>query len=884
MSLAAGTMLGPYEILEAIGAGGMGEVYRARDTKLNRDVAIKVLLQAVANDAERLARFQREAQILASLNHPNIAHIHGLEESEGVRALVMELVEGPTLADRIAQGPIALADAIAIAKQIADALEAAHDQGVIHRDLKPANVKVREDGTVKVLDFGLAKAFEPAASSSRTAMNSPTLTAATMHGEILGTAAYMSPEQARGKAVDKRADIWAFGCVLYEMLTGKRMFQGEDTTDILVEVIKSEPDWDALPAETPFLIRRLLRHCVTKDHRQRLGDIRDARIELSEAQNAPAMDGGAAQPARNTGRERLAWIAAAVFGLTGVPVLALFGMGVIHVRETPAETPVVRFTLAFPEGAAPGRPVISPDGRRLVFANASTGLWVRALDALPFQLLPGTTGAVSPFWSPDSKNVGFFADGKLKKVDLVGGPALTLCDALNLRGGAWSPTGVIVFAPSVAGALQKVSAAGGIPASATAIGDTTDEVSHRWPQFLPDGRHFVYASQTPSGSFVIFVASLDSPSGTPLGPANSDAGYAAPGFLVFMSGTTLMRRPFDATRLRFTGDAAPVAEGVGVSANGGALFSVSSTGVLVYTTASATEKRRVVWVDRQGAVTPLPLTPDTYGEPSLSPDGRRIAMAKTDASGSHIWVYDIERGTQGKRTFEGVNAFPLWSPDGQFLTFSRGVGMVGPLMRVRADGTGQPEALVTDAQRPGLKVATSWSADGQLLAFLSARDMFVRDAKGAVQPVLATPAYETEGRFAPGGHWLAYRSDESGRSEVYVQSYPTGGGKWQISVDGGAQPMWAPGGAELFYKSQNKMMVVAVEAGATFSVGSPKVLFEMPMPERTPTDPARYVVTPDAKRFLVLTTAGDDAGKVSAPQINVVLNWPATVTSKAATK
>jgi Tol biopolymer transport system component len=817
------------------------------------------------------------------LNNSNIAHIHGFEDSNGIRALVLELVEGPTLADRIAQGPIPVDEALRIAKQVADALEAAHDSGIVHRDLKPANIKVRPDGTVKILDFGLAKALDSGPTSSADAMNSPTFTGhETRMGVILGTAAYMAPEQAKGRAVDKHADIWAFGVVLFEMLTATRAFAGDDVSETVAAVIKSDPDWTALPADTPFLIRRLLRHCLVKDPRQRLGDIRDARLEIAETlAGTPAQS----QPLSRqvTRRERLAWIAAAVFGIAMIAVAMLFALGAIRLREPFAPKPVVRFTITAPAGSvATGAPVISPDGRRIVFVataqNRSVALWVRALDSVTAQPLAGTEGAFGPFWSPDSRSIGFFTGSALKKIDVAGGPAVTVCDAPTGFGGTWSSGGTILFAPEASSGLRRVSAAGGPSTAVTSVTESA-EVSHRWPQFLPDGNHFLYLSTvTPGLSNGIFLSSLDSPNTRRLLlTTDSRASYAAPGVVLFVRGTALMRQPFDTVRLELTGDAVPVADTVGVIPGGDASFSAADNEILVYGGAAAQLIRRLVWVDRRGGVTPLNLPPGRYSDPSLSPDGRFVAFTISDPTGDHIWVYDIERGTLGKRTFEGANGFPIWTRDGRYLVFSRaGRAALGTLVRVPADGSGRPEPLVTDALHPGAKVATSWSSDGRLLAFQNGQDIVVRDADGKMHDAVATTAYEREGRFAPDSRWMAYRSNETGRDEVYVQSYPPGKGKWQISNDGGAQPVWGPDGRELFYKNGNRMMVVNVEAGDTFTAGTPRVLFEMPFAERQTGDPSRFTVSPDAKRFLVTTTVGS-AEAPASPPFQVVINWPELV-------
>ena len=877
MSLATGTKLGSYEILGPLGAGGMGEVYRAHDTKLKRDVALKVLPDSFASDPDRLARFTREAQTLASLNHPNIAHVHGLEESEGVTAIVMELVEGDDLSQRIARGAIPLEEALPIAKQIAEALEAAHEQGIIHRDLKPANIKVRPDGTVKVLDFGLAKALDANASgATANAMASPTFTtpAMTQAGVILGTAAYMSPEQARGRIVDKRADIWAFGAVLYEMLTGSRAFPGEDVSDTLAAVLRGEPDWARLPATLSPALGTYIRRCLHKDQRQRIHDIADVRLALEGAFETAVPQATAPNPTAAP-RGRLAWMIA--LGVAAVLIAALAVPALRHLREAPPlEPPVTRFTIAPPDGVTvTSAPMISPDGTRVVFAGGGA-LFVRPLDALAAQRLPGTEGAGFPFWSPDSRSIGFFASGKLKKVDVAGGPPVTICDAGgDAMGGAWSRTGMIVFAQNGVAGLQQVSAAGGTPALATILDAATHATSHRWPQFLPDGEHFLFLNVAAPGSTSIAVTSLGSKTSTLLVLTDAAAAYAPPGALLFLRGTTLMRQPFDTAGLRLTGDAAPVAEDVGRFRSTPA-FSVSHTGVLAYSTGQAAANRRLVWVDRRGSSTPLALPPGAYDSPALSPDGQHIALIVCDATGSHLFVHDIARKTLEKRTFEGTdNTLPLWTRDGTFLTFSRSES--SSLMRVRADGSGTAEQLVSDAQLPGTKVATSWSPDGRLLAFQSGQpgDVVVRDAEGKLHPTLTTSAGEREGRFSPDGRWLAYRSNETGRWEVYVQSYPPGNGKWQISTDGGGggQGMWAPTGRELFYKSGNRMMVVDVELGATFKPGTLRVLFEMPLPERAPDDPDRFGVAPDAQRFLVLTTATGEKGPVSTPPITVVLNW-----------
>jgi hypothetical protein len=606
MSLGPGARLGPYEVISAIGAGGMGEVYRARDTKLGRDVALKIISDAFALDPDRLARFKREAQVLASLNHPNIAAIH---------ALVLELVEGPTLADRIAQGPIPLDDALSIARQIADALEAAHEHGIVHRDLKPANIKLRPDGTVKVLDFGLAKAMHPAPTSD--VSQSPTITspAMTRMGVILGTAAYMSPEQAKGRPADKRSDIWAFGCVLYEMLTAKRPFDGEDVSDTLAFILTKDPDWSALPPSTPAAVRRLLRRCLDKSAKERLRDISDARLEIKEALTAPPGEATVATSApvkaRRTAR---VWPATAAALL--LTTLA-FAAAVVYLIRSTGNEAVVRFTVSPPEktafsfsvagagGSVAFNSAISPDGRKMIFtiqdAAGKVLLWVRPVDSLAAQPLPGTDDPTLPFWSPDSRFVGFFAGGKLKKIDVTGGPPLTLCDAPSARGGAWNRDGVIVFAPSITSPLSRVSAAGSEPVAVTKL--QSGQTYHRSPSFLPDGRHFVYLARGESPG--VFVSSLDSTDATRLLSADTQASYTPPGYLLFVRQGTLLAQPFYANKLQLAGEPFPVAERVVAdTASGLAAFSVSENGALTYRTGSTTttgDDWQMAWLDRQGS-------------------------------------------------------------------------------------------------------------------------------------------------------------------------------------------------------------------------------------------------------------------------------------------
>jgi Tol biopolymer transport system component len=873
MRLQPGTLVGGYEVVSALGAGGMGEVYRARDTKLKRDVALKVLSADVAESRERILRFQREAEVLASLNHPNIAHLHGLVESEGVTALVMELVEGEDLAQRLKRGPIPIDEALAIARQIAEALETAHEQGIIHRDLKPANIKVRSDGVVKVLDFGLAKALDPtlSAASNHSLANSPTFTspAATMHGVVLGTTAYMSPEQARGKPVDKRTDVWAFGVVLFEMLTARRPFDGETVSDSVAAILKTDPEWSALPADTPFLIKRLLRHCLNRDPRERLGDMRDARIEIAEAHTT-------AQPGEISATRhssRAAWLVSAVSLLGIAAVGVAFALGFIQLTPTPTAPVEARFTVEPPKDVrASFRPVVSPDGAHIAYVGFDKGgfpaAWIHTLADGTSRRLAGSErlfSGASMFWSPDSKSIGFFADGKLKRVDLESGSAIVVCDVAESRGGSWNRRGDIILAIGGNAPISRVPASGGTPEPVTVV-DQDGTESHRQPHFLPDDDHFVFL-EFRDGIARLMLSSLSRRVSTELRLADGLTGFIEPDVVLLAIGGQLLAQRLDVTGATLVGEAVPV---VALQPSGAGIWaSVSNTGTIAYRPPRAAGNSVLAWVDRKGNATRLPLPPRAYFDPSLSPDGRHIAMSVRDETGMHIWVYDVQRGSLGKRTFESINAFPIWSRDGRSLTFSTGQTQVGPVLQITADGSGKATAVITSDQVPGQKIPGSWSADGTLLTFQRSQDVFIRSADGSVTPLLTAPVFEREARFAPRGGWIAYRSNESGRDEVYVQSYPLGTGKWQISTDGGAQPMWNPKGTELFYKNGNQLMAVPIELSPTFKPGKPELLFQMPLPESTPGDPSRYAVTPDGQRFLVITT---ETTQDDSP-VHVILNW-----------
>jgi eukaryotic-like serine/threonine-protein kinase len=850
MALVVGDKLGPYEIRAPIGAGGMGEVYRARDTRLGRDVAVKV------SAAQFTERFEREARAIASLNHPNICQLYDV----GPNYLVMELVEGPTLAERIKEGAIPLAEALPIASEIADALEAAHEKGIYHRDLKPGNIKIKPDGSVKVLDFGLAKM---GGTPTVDADNSPTLTMAqTEAGVILGTASYMSPEQAKGKPVDQRSDIYAFGAVLYEMLTGARLHRGETTTEILASVIREEPQWD----KAPLQVRRLLRKCLEKDPQKRLRHIGDVMALIDDAPASVV-----AQPSIAVSRQplwRIMWIS-----LACVLAAAAGGVATVFLRPVPPKT-VSRFAMALPPGqrvyAARPEIAISPDGARLVYAagpNAlSNQLYLRAMDGLEAHAIPGTEAAYGPFLSPDSQWIGFSQGGKLKKVALSGGPPVNLADVGAAGGGygaSWGSQSTIAFAPGTGAPIQQVSDAGGNAQPLTHL-EKADN-SHVFPDLLPNGAGVLFSAGATANTDRVAVQSLKTGERRDLFPSGEMARYAPSGHIIFMQGANLMATPFDVRSLKTTGPAVPVVEGVMPLQ-----YSFSSTGTLVYIPGSSQAPQlRLVWVDRKGTEQPIPAPPHNYVMPRISPDGRRVAAGLEEAD-NEVWLYDLTRDTLTRLTFAaGENIDPAWTPDGQRIVF-KGVG--NRLYWQPSDGSGAAEAL-TDGNLSSNDIPGSFSPDGQAMAIVEATPtqsvwvLQLRDRKAQVFERGQTN--ETAPRFSPDGHWIAYTSSESGRPEIYVRPYPGPGGKYQISTEGGTEPMWNPKGRELFYRTGNKMMAVDVSTQPGFSAGKPRLLFEgayVPTPRSFP----NYDVAPDGQRFLMLK-ATDQAQ--AQTQIHLVLNW-----------
>jgi serine/threonine-protein kinase len=887
MALAAGTRLGVYEIVAAIGAGGMGEVYRARDTKLDRDVAIKILPDSLAADPDRLARFSREAKTLAALNHPHIAHIHGFEDSTGTPALVIELVEGPTLADLIAQGPISIDEALAIAKQIAEGLEAAHEQGIIHRDLKPANIKLRPDGTVKLLDFGLAKAFDPVAPVSGSATMSPTLSVhATAAGVILGTAAYMSPEQARGKPVDKRSDIWAFGCVLYEMLTGKRAFQGDDVSATLARVLERDPDWSALPRTTPEAIRRLLRRCLQKDRHRRLADTSDARLEIDTALEAPAPNQGSS-PARK-------WQQLAV-GL----FLVLFIGAVVAV--TPAlltrHQPIVQVArLTIPAPLEPyffPRLAISQNGSRLAYItteNRWPRLVLRPMDTLETKTLASQTflspaeAIAYPFFSPDGQWVAFFEDQKLKKVSTTGGLVVTICPAIGYPlGGAWGSDDTIIFAATQMSppGLWRVSAAGGTPATLTRP-DLEREIGHGTPEFLPDGRGILFTSILKDNRDDVAMFDLRTGRSKVLVRDAADGQYMSGGHLVYRVGERLHAVAFDLKRTEAVGHEVPVLESVAVPIRSGsntglgADVAVTGNGTLVYVPGvSQSVARTLTWFDRHGLEEPINAPPRAYTYPRLSPDGTRVAIDVRDQE-NDIWIWNLEHKTLTRFTFDpALDRSPVWTPDGRRLVFSSDRAGPANIYWQLSDGTGTPERLT---KSPVSYFANSISPDGaQLVIRMNApgsTDLMAVSLgpNHEVRPLIQSPFNEDDGEISPDGRWLAYQSNESGRSEVYVRPFPNiEAGRWLVSTNGGMQALWARSSQELFYLDlTGALMSVRVTPGETWRTDSPIKLFGARQYFGTAIISGRtYDVSADGQRFLMIKPVESDA--TTAPSQIVVV-------------
>ncbi|HVR29677.1 MAG TPA: protein kinase [Thermoanaerobaculia bacterium] len=882
-----GTRLAQFEITARLGAGGMGEVYQAEDSRLGRSVAVKVLPAAFTADAERLARFERESHVLAQLQHPNIAAIYGFEEQDGVRALVMELVEGPTLAERLAEGALPLGEALDVARQIAEALEEAHDKGIVHRDLKPQNVKVTAEGRVKVLDFGLAKALEPPGTPSGQGSPSqlaasPTLTlAATQRGVILGTAAYMAPEQARGLAVDRRADIWAFGVVLYEMLTGGRLFAGDTVTDTLAGVLKGEIDLDALPPGTPSAIRRLLRRCLERQPRERLRDIGDARLVLEDVRAGRA-DEVLPSPAADGRRPRGLWPLAAnlAVGILGtLAVVALVGRG----EARPTVPLRAAITLPEPLELAYGDRALalSPDGSRLVLALAGgeqpERLYLRALDEIEPRPLPGTEGATYPFWSPDGTAIGFFAGGKLKRVDLPSGAVRTLCDAPQGRGGTWSPRGTIVFAPSATGVLWQVGAEGGRPSPFTALASETEQ--HRLPQVLPDGRSVIFfvVNRSVAGERAVYAFDPERGATIKLLDTASEAIYVDPGYIAFLSEGNLMLQPFDSERLALSGAPRPVASGLAPVGRAYLDVAFDAGGRLVYREAWSPPGFRLSWLDAAGEEAPAwpEVLPGFWEDGTVSPDGRRIAIAFGDAMGQgHLRVLDPQRRTQAPLG-EGAEhiARPVWAPDGQALAVVAELDGQFQLGWVPARAGETPRPLTSDIgmeSYPG-----SVTPDGRTVLFSrwsnvdKIGDLLLADVDGEAppRPFLAGPGQESFPLLSMDARWVLYGSDVSGSWEQWVTDFPAASGRWQVTSDFGGSRGWL-GEDEIWWQDREGRIVAAriQRRGTELDVTGRRVL----LGGRTLGDTERVLdYSPARQRFLLARSAGP----LEPPALVVVSDW-----------
>jgi len=883
MTLAVGTKLGPHEILAPIGAGGMGEVYKARDTRLDRIVAIKVLPDHLSNKPDLRERFEREARTIASLNHPHICTLHDIGHQDGIDYLVMEYVEGETLAQRLTKGPLPLDQTLKYAIEIADALDKAHRKGITHRDLKPGNIMLTKSGT-KLLDFGLAKLRQGAVSQVPLSERPTASDSITAQGTILGTLQYMASEQVEGGEVDSRTDIFAFGVVVYEMATGKKAFEGKSQASVIGAILKDDPPpISSLQPMTPPALDRVVKKCLAKNPEERWQNAHDLMSELkwiaeggSQVSSLPTVP---TKGIRALGLRGLLLSAGTLLLVAAITSLAVWNL---KPSPAPLQQPVSRFTITLPPGQqlaglGNGAAVaLSPDGAHLAYAAIQSGsqqIYLRAMDGLEARPVPGTEGAVAPFFSPDGQWLGFFAGEKLKKVSVNGGPAVTLANvsANSVAGGSWGSQGIIAFSPTQAEPLQQVSDAGGTAQPLTRL--ENGDITHRWPELLPGGKAVLFTAGTQAKQ--VAVHPIPTGERRNLVQGGTNPRYAPPGHLVYAQGGSLMAVPFDPQRLTVTGAAVPVVEGVVQSlTTGAAQYSVSATGSLVYVPGGAqAAQRRLVWVDRKGMEQALPAPPHAYRYPRFSPDGQRVAVT-IEESESNIWLYDLARDTLTRLTSQGsLNLMGAWTPDGKRIAFLS--DKEGPLNLFwqLADGSGGLERLTTSQST---QAPNSWSPDGQLLAYMELNlttgyDIWVlRLSDRKAQPFLRTPFNEAAPRFSPDGRWLAYASDESGRYEIYVQLYPGPGGKWQISTDGGTEPVWNRNGRELFYRSGDKMMAVDIATQPSFAAGKPRMLFAgQYLP--TPTTFPNYDVSPDGQRFLMLKPT--EQARAAPTQINVVLNW-----------
>ena len=886
MRFVSGTRLGPYEIIAPLGAGGMGEVYRARDTRLGRDVAVKVLPQHLIENSDVRARFEREARTVSSLNHPHICTLHDVGREGDIDYLVMEMIDGETLSTRLERGPLATTELLRIATQIADALDRAHRAGIIHRDLKPGNVMITKSGA-KLMDFGLARQAVPGAAGAGSASGagitvaaltqSPTMASPlTVQGTLVGTFLYMAPEQLEGKDADARTDLWSFGCMLYEMATGRRAFEGKSQASLIGAIMHSEPaPLATLAPAAPPALEPIIRACLAKDPDERIQTAHDVKLQLSwigQATTQSAIVAPPPLPRRGAAREPIAW-AIAGLAIGAAAFLAWRGMA----GGSSATGAQVRFTIPIPAGISfADMPRISPDGKLLAFSAQDSSnhsmVWVRPLNSLWANPLPGTEGAGRPFWSPDSRFLGFIAEGKLKKVLVSGGPPQVICDAASGADGTWSSKGDILFDGRLgADVLRRVNAAGGV-ASVAVKPDSGSGVG--WPDFLPDGKHFLYASIGNAGGFAVMVGTLGSAKGVALGITGSRVEYSPDGYLLFVRDRSLLAQRFDAGSLKLSGEPFPVAEDLPVAGNGQANFSVSDNGVLVYRP-TALSLSRLVWLDRAGRITSEIAGAGDYRAPALSPDGSRIAVRRREqsANDTDIWVIEPARGTTTRFTFNSeFDGNPLWSPEGSTIAWIGTRNGTDNLLTKSASGLGQDQLIAPTGTN---SAATDWSRDGRYvlihaLGGRTASDIYAVPMTGTnhkPQVVLQTPYNEGRAVFSPDGRWIAYQSNESGRNEIYVASFQGSAGKWQISTRGGTDPCWSRDGRELFYLTLDQaLMSMPVTSTATFQPGTPQELFRV----RTETGGRRNVFcpAPDGKRFLFQLPLGD----TNTP-MTMVLNW-----------